>query len=258
MRQTCLQLAFSALALFTAASCTVNGDKLQEKYHQELSKVLSGNQEKYDFLKELCFSIDEDDSGVSRRNSIDLDDYLNILAFMPAKSLENSFVDKSSDECLILHGPGRRNIGKQSYWVDDFIYDADEDEVIESKSMMKDHLEGFKYEVERHLMPLKYVIKITDKILYEPKVNSDSYESGYLVSHVEYYDMDACELLASFDVAAGNSDSLRLPLDSVGLFIDRNKAEDKLVSNLRERLEYNAKVMIFQNSTSEDSFSDGE
>ena len=229
------------------ASCTnnqaklqENQAKLQEEYQKSISDAMYSIQGKYDFLKKMY------DGKESNTKCVDYEN-VDKLSSKEIRMISQSLPDKEVPQndksgCLVQYIPSKNGLNVNMEWWDRVfgsgIYSYANKKVLDESTKEKCFSE-FNSDVVRPLQSAKFFIKVTDVIFVKPKINLYDYESGYVLSHVDVYDINTKEIVDSFEVAASNSDKLRFYMEDNNFFIDKDKAAPKLKTDLYHRLRDN-------------------
>ena len=236
--------------VFSVVSCSTPTD-WQAQYKTKLSELAQPIQEKIDFLKEACQKYESiNDSCVCYKNAdmVSRTDSRKILNALPEVGTLENYNDKSY---LIIHSHAEGGIcldesyeflghaedGQYNY---DKFFSIDLEE--ESKmyydnpeDRMKEILSSFEEKYTVPLSKLNYLLIVKDKILVKPDGERDGttflYDTGYILSSVEVYDLNTKQLINTFDMAAENSESL-----NIDLFKPQESLNKNLYSNLKKNI----------------------
>jgi len=199
---------------------------------------MSPVQGKYDFLWEMYDGIE------TNKTCVEYTDARKLTA-SELQKLATSMIDCSEKEdkpeYWIMHSPSTlgRNLGRYDIFEDNYgNYSFWVNQVVASESDMNECLEFFNKDIVEPLETAKYLLLVTDKLLVMPKIKitqSEWGEFGYVLSHVDVYDINTTKMVDSFDVAARNSDELFFFTET----INEESCKIEAIDNLYKRLKNN-------------------
>ena len=206
--------------------CFVCCTNWQDEYKKRLAEASEPIMGKIDFYNEKYAEIDKYANSISYEDleKVRLNDAKMILESLPKETKKEYHLD----EFIILNIPdsGGIHINDQifynsdeeygeeysyyKFFNDDFIFND-----ITSENQMNYYLSKFEERIVKPLKAAKYLLIIKDKILVEPDcpVYGDEFTNGYVFSGVDVYDLDSKQLIDRFDVAATNSNTVKVETD---------------------------------------------
>lgn len=103
------------------------------------------------------------------------------------------------------------------------------------------NIQLFEDNIKKPLEAVKFLLVIKDKVLVKPHcpVYGDSFDSGYVLSEVQVFDVATRQLIDTFDVAAENTENVQISIDDIGFTKDGDRT---LLKNLYMSLKKNAKT----------------
>lgn len=241
------KIIIGLLCLVGLVSCGNNNAKyqakLQEEYQRNISEALPSIQGRFDYLKEIYDGIGENTDCVEYKNvdGLSSEEIRMFSQLLPEEDTPNiTFTNNMKYVILHIASKNAAAIG-MGWW--NRVFGAGEgsylslvNKTIETESMKEQCLSAFNEDIVTPLRSMKYLLVVTDKIFVRPGVNPRTFDGGYVLSHVDVYDVDTKGVVDSFDVAADNSEKVRLTMEDDNIFIDAVKALPELNNNLRRRL----------------------